>query len=203
MWDYSLFWDEAMNQAQAELGEHEFGLWFNIKYSCSTDSSITIKVPSKFYRDQFSKKYQLFMEDKLFELSGQEIKLEYEIVKPENPSSSQTRTASTAAAPAERLSAGEAQPGAENPAPGPAPAAGREPDLKENSCFSYHYQIIIILFFLIFIIKLISCFHPILDLRLPSATPRRPRPAHRLHDAQSHAGSAAHRYRRQRPRSRL
>ena len=130
MWDYSLFWDEAMNQAQAELGEHEFGLWFNIKYSCSTDSSITIKVPSKFYRDQFSKKYQLFMEDKLFELSGQEIKLEYEIVKPENPSSSQARIAGTApaAAPAERLSAGEAQSGAENPAPGPASAAEREPD---------------------------------------------------------------------------
>ncbi|MDP2815757.1 MAG: chromosomal replication initiator protein DnaA, partial [Rectinemataceae bacterium] len=96
MWDYSLFWDEALNQAQSELGEHEFGLWFNIKYTGASESAITVSVPSKFYRDQFSKKYLSWLEDKLYELSGKEFRLDFEIVKPENPGSAQTRALRTA-----------------------------------------------------------------------------------------------------------
>lgn len=96
MWDYSLFWNEAMKQAEAELGEYEFGLWFKIKCARSSESSVTIQVPSTFYRDQFSKKYQRFMEDRLFELSGQPITMEFEVVKPENPSALHTRPAGSA-----------------------------------------------------------------------------------------------------------
>lgn len=96
MWDYSLFWDEAMKQAEAELGEYEFALWFKIKCARSSESSVTIQVPSSFYRDQFSKKYQRFMEDRLFELSGQSIALEFEIVRPENPASAQGKNQGSA-----------------------------------------------------------------------------------------------------------
>ena len=84
-WNYSVFWDEAMNQAKGELGDHEFAMWFNIQYESSTETSITIKVPSSFYRDQLIRQYQRFLEDKLFDLMGKKIELEFIVVKPSTP----------------------------------------------------------------------------------------------------------------------
>jgi chromosomal replication initiator protein len=81
-WNYSVFWDEVMNQAKSELGDHEFAMWFNIQYDSSTETSITIRVPSSFYRDQLLRKYQSFLEDKLFDLMGKKIGLEWVVVKP-------------------------------------------------------------------------------------------------------------------------
>ena len=57
-WNYSVFWDEVMNQARSELGDHEFAMWFNIQYDSSTESTISIRVPSSFYKDQLVKQYQ-------------------------------------------------------------------------------------------------------------------------------------------------
>jgi chromosomal replication initiator protein DnaA len=81
-WNYSVFWEELMNQAKAELGEHEFAMWFNIQYDSSTEKSIVIRVPSSFYRDQLVRQYQRYLEDKLFELMGKKISVEFIVVKP-------------------------------------------------------------------------------------------------------------------------
>jgi chromosomal replication initiator protein len=83
-WNYSVFWDEAINQARSELGDHEFAMWFNIQYDSSTENSITIRVPSSFYRDQLVRQYQKYLEDKLFDLMGRRIGLDFIVVKPIN-----------------------------------------------------------------------------------------------------------------------
>jgi len=94
-WDYSVFWNETMNQAKAELGDHEFSMWFNIEYDSSAENAIHIRVPSSFYRDQLIRKYQAFIEGKLFELTGKRLAVEFIVVKPV-PDSSQSAPAATA-----------------------------------------------------------------------------------------------------------
>ncbi len=81
-WNYAVFWNEAMNQIRDEIDETEFAMWFNIEYDSATENSITIRVPSSFYRDQLVRQYQRLIEQKLFELSGKPLKLEFIIVKP-------------------------------------------------------------------------------------------------------------------------
>lgn len=81
-WDYSLFWQEAINQLAEELSEQEFAMWFNIGYDSSTPSSIKVRVPSAFFRDQLAKNYQQRIETKLFEISGKNLQLDFVIVKP-------------------------------------------------------------------------------------------------------------------------
>jgi chromosomal replication initiator protein len=83
-WNYGVFWDELMNQAKNELGEHEFAMWFNIQYDSSTETSISIRVPSSFYKDQIVRQYQKYLEDKLFDLMGKRISIDFIVVKP-NP----------------------------------------------------------------------------------------------------------------------
>jgi chromosomal replication initiator protein len=81
-WNFSVFWDEVMNQTRSELGDHEFAMWFNIQYDSSSESAITIRVPSSFYKDQLVKQYQGFLESKLFDLAGRRIAIEFIVVKP-------------------------------------------------------------------------------------------------------------------------
>jgi chromosomal replication initiator protein len=81
-WDYSVFWNEVINQAKNELGENEFAMWFNIQYDSSTENSITVRVPSSFYKDQLVRQYQKYLEDKLFELMGRKTTIDYIVVKP-------------------------------------------------------------------------------------------------------------------------
>ena len=81
-WNYSVFWDEVMNQAKSDLGDHEFAMWFNIQYDSSTESAISIRVPSSFYRDQLVRQYQKYLEDKLYDLMGKRIGIEFLVVKP-------------------------------------------------------------------------------------------------------------------------
>jgi chromosomal replication initiator protein DnaA len=86
-WNYSVFWEEAMNQAKAELGEHEFAMWFNIQYDSSTEDGITVRVPSSFYKDQIVRQYQKYLEDKLFDLTGKRLALTFIVVKPSTEAS--------------------------------------------------------------------------------------------------------------------
>jgi len=95
-WNYSVFWNEAMSLAREELGEHEFTMWFNIEYDSSSENSILVRAPSSFYRDQLIKKYQKFLEGKLFELTGKHLGLEFLIVKPVAEPSTQSSTGGTA-----------------------------------------------------------------------------------------------------------
>ena len=76
-WNYKVFWDEVINQAKSDLGEHEFAMWFNIAYDSSTESSVIIAVPSNFYRDQLISQYQKYLESKLFEITGKKLGVEF------------------------------------------------------------------------------------------------------------------------------
>lgn len=78
--NYKAFFDEALNQIQAEMSannqQDEFTLWFNMNYVEDTLSQITISVSSEFMWIQMnSKNYVKKLEDKINELTGQNITL--------------------------------------------------------------------------------------------------------------------------------
>ncbi len=83
-WDYSVFWQEAMKQFEEELSQQEYSMWFNITYNSSTQETVSIGVPSVFFRDQLAKNYQKKIEEKLFELSGKRLLIDFLVVKPED-----------------------------------------------------------------------------------------------------------------------
>lgn len=93
VWDYEIFWKEAMNQIQQELEEQEFVMWFNLQYVRSEENTIVIGVPSSFYRDQVKIRYQSFIEGKLHDLSGQNITIQFEVI-PKRSGSQETVSSS-------------------------------------------------------------------------------------------------------------
>lgn len=93
VWDYEIFWKEAMNQIQQELEEQEFVMWFNLQYVRSEENTIVIGVPSSFYRDQVKIRYQSFIEGKLHDLSGQNITIQFEVI-PKRSGSQETASSS-------------------------------------------------------------------------------------------------------------
>ncbi len=83
--NYRAFFDEALNQIQAEMSannqQDQFTLWFNMEYVEDTLSQITISVSSEFMWIQMnSRNYVKKLEDKINELTGQNITLTH-IVK--------------------------------------------------------------------------------------------------------------------------
>jgi chromosomal replication initiator protein len=83
-WDYSVFWKEALNQIKEELSEQEYLMWFkNIEYARSEEKSVIVAVPSSFYKDQIKQRYLPMMQAKLLELSGNDLKIDFEIKKTE------------------------------------------------------------------------------------------------------------------------
>ncbi|TVQ40417.1 MAG: chromosomal replication initiator protein DnaA [Spirochaetaceae bacterium] len=79
-WDYSLFWNEAMKQIEEEISEQEFAMWFNrMAYSHAAETQIFVAVPSSFYRDQVKQRYLGLIEQKLQDLSGTSLTLEFDI----------------------------------------------------------------------------------------------------------------------------
>jgi chromosomal replication initiator protein len=92
-WDYEVFWKETMNQLSANLGEEEFSVWFsNLKYLQAMEKLITVTVPSSFYRDQVKKRYQKTIENKLRELSGKELLIDFEVIPENIPKTDPVRT---------------------------------------------------------------------------------------------------------------
>lgn len=84
-WDYSIFWNEAINQLEEELSEQEFAMWFNrTEYLRSDERQIVLAVPSSFYRDQVKQRYLSTIEEKLFELSGAKLTVDFDVRKLEN-----------------------------------------------------------------------------------------------------------------------
>lgn len=84
--EYDIFWYEAIKQLKEEniLSDQEYSMWFNnMKYTSSTDDSIILSVPSNFYKDQIKVRYSSILEDKILELSGATIKLDFTIVQKE------------------------------------------------------------------------------------------------------------------------
>lgn len=80
------FWNEALSQFKEDLDEGEFAFWFSsIRFNSSTQSQITLSVPSLFFRDQLKTKYLKNFESKLHDLTGQEITFEFLVIKGETP----------------------------------------------------------------------------------------------------------------------
>jgi len=89
-YDFSIFWKESIKQLKEEklISSQEFDMWFtNINYVRSSETSISVSVPSNFYKDQVIQRYLDVLEGKLLELSGRNLKLNFEIIqKAENAS---------------------------------------------------------------------------------------------------------------------
>ena len=73
-------WGEALRQIGEEYGrkgqEGDFRLWFNMEYVSDEGTEITVNVPSAFFwAQQVSKGYVSTVQEKLKELTGQEITL--------------------------------------------------------------------------------------------------------------------------------
>ena len=85
-WDYEVFWTEALKQLQVELTEQEYSMWIaGMRYAASNEQSITVFVPSPFYRDQIKQRYLKRIEDILVDLSGRQLEIEFEIQKAKAP----------------------------------------------------------------------------------------------------------------------
>jgi chromosomal replication initiator protein len=79
-WDYEPFWKEVIAQIKHEITEQEFIMWFkNIEYHSSDESRIILDVPSSFYKDQVTKRYLTLLENKLYDLSGNKIKIGFNV----------------------------------------------------------------------------------------------------------------------------
>ncbi len=101
-WDYSSAWDEAVRQIAAEISEQEFLMWFrNMSYSGAEQSRLFLNVPSSFYKDQVQQRYLHLIEEKLHELLGNPIQIDFRIEKP-RASASEAEAADQAKAEAPR-----------------------------------------------------------------------------------------------------
>jgi chromosomal replication initiator protein len=134
-WNYSVFWNEVMNQIKEELSEHEFVMWFNIEYDSSTESSIIVRVPSNFYRDQIERQYQHYIEKKLYDLTGKKLSLEFTVVAPSTTVSSSGSAQEAEAGLPEESRQEKKQPEHEATRPAKKIAKGKHPQLRQDYTF--------------------------------------------------------------------
>ena len=93
-WDYSIFWNEALKHIKEEISEIDNAMWFNnIRYEGSKQNSIILSVPSAFYRDQVIQKFNALIHEKLHELTGSRINVEFNVI-PHKESASVPKTIS-------------------------------------------------------------------------------------------------------------
>ncbi len=82
--DNRVFWDEALKEIQQQISEQEFVMWFQqIHYSDSDEQTLTLSVPSSFYRDQVKQRYLNLMETTLENLTGRSLQVDFQIRKAE------------------------------------------------------------------------------------------------------------------------
>ena len=82
--DYNLFWIETIRQLieEGRLSEQEHDMWFrNMDFLKGDVESITLSVPSNFYRDQVVQRYMNLLENKIHELTGSPMNIGFEIIK--------------------------------------------------------------------------------------------------------------------------
>lgn len=134
IWNYNVFWQEALSQIHEEYKtngkEQEFQLWFTFEFVESRDKKILASVPSAFFRDQLiSRGYISFLENKLLELSGTPIRIEFTI-RSKTESSPVENSISRAFSPS-------AQPFKKTAAPeNSIPASKNHPQLRSDYNFS-------------------------------------------------------------------
>ncbi len=80
VWDYEVFWNEAVTHLRSEISEQEYQTWFSgMSYAGADDSEVRLNVPSSFYRDQVDQRYRTKLEESLLDLSGQSLRITFEI----------------------------------------------------------------------------------------------------------------------------
>ena len=80
VWDYEVFWNEAVTHLRSEISEQEYQTWFSgMSYAGADDSQVRLNVPSSFYRDQVDQRYRIKLEESLLDLSGQNLRIAFEI----------------------------------------------------------------------------------------------------------------------------
>ena len=79
--DFTIIWNETINQIRSEIDEQEFQTWFNLEFQKANENEFTVAVPSLFYQDQIKKRYQAYIEGKIEELIGKHIRLNL-VIKP-------------------------------------------------------------------------------------------------------------------------
>ncbi|MCL1817445.1 MAG: chromosomal replication initiator protein DnaA [Spirochaetaceae bacterium] len=88
MLDYSAVWQEAMRELRKELTDTEYMMWLNkLGYEASREGAVVACVPSKLILDQVKLRYSHLLEEKLEELAGEKLALEF-VVKKNTASSS-------------------------------------------------------------------------------------------------------------------
>lgn len=80
--NYQAFWNEVLNIIHEEYRqkgqEDEFKLWFNMEYVKDTLSEITVSVPSEFmWKSMLERGYVDAVQKKIFELTGQNVNINY------------------------------------------------------------------------------------------------------------------------------
>ncbi|MCL1814206.1 MAG: chromosomal replication initiator protein DnaA [Treponema sp.] len=78
--DYTIIWNETLNQIRSEIDEQEFQTWFNLEFQKADEKEFTIAVPSLFYHDQVKSRYQSYIEGKIENLIGKRVNLNLVIV---------------------------------------------------------------------------------------------------------------------------
>ena len=77
-WDWSSFWIETLNQLKDTITEQEWVMWLSsLEYVSGTEESITISVPSSFYKDQVSQRYGNSISETLENICGRSFNLEF------------------------------------------------------------------------------------------------------------------------------
>ena len=91
------FWNETLSQLSTDMDESEFSLVYSgLQFESASGTSITLSVPSVFFRDQLKGKYLSVLENKLLELTGQKIELVFSVRSSET---TKTKPAPAPAAP--------------------------------------------------------------------------------------------------------
>lgn len=99
-WNYKVFWDEALKQIHQFLADNDKlmdAIWFtSLEYKESQANTIVVSVPSNFFRDQLRNKgYINLIENTIFGLLGQPIKLDFVIQSKQQNTSQNSFTANS------------------------------------------------------------------------------------------------------------
>ena len=89
-WDWSSFWTETLNQIKDTITEQEWVMWLsNLEYISGTETTITISVPSSFYKDQVSQRYGNIIAETLENICGRTLSLEFSVSSKKTDSASE------------------------------------------------------------------------------------------------------------------
>ncbi|MDD3981211.1 MAG: chromosomal replication initiator protein DnaA [Spirochaetales bacterium] len=139
--DGSVIWSEALEIARGEIPEQEYLMWFRLGYQSLDGTTLTVRAPNSFLRDQFKRKYHSFMENIVREITALEIALEVSSIKPAEGRADQGAAAAGRGEPAPERPAISEKPGTDASALIKKPEGGiplyihtssQRPDLASN-----------------------------------------------------------------------